>query len=144
MFSTNNIAYGVIAGLGMYVILKLVTFKLLKVQRDCTRVTDLYARMTRLNPMFMRVPGWNVNENNEVSKNAAAGNSGVRWIPEHPHLPLSPKGRVSSRYISALPRPTASFSATLPCRDPAEMRSAKWLAVPALQRSAWCREVSTL
>ncbi|KIZ07632.1 putative MFS transporter, AGZA family, xanthine/uracil permease [Monoraphidium neglectum] len=72
MFSTNNIAYGVIAGLGMYVILKLVTFKLLKVQRDCTRVTDLYARMTRLNPMFMRVPGWNVNENNEIDENLVA------------------------------------------------------------------------
>ncbi|KAI8469218.1 MAG: xanthine/uracil/vitamin C permease [Monoraphidium minutum] len=65
MFSTNNIAYGVIAGLGMYVILKLVTFKLLDAQARCTRVTGFYARMTRSNPMFMRIPGWNVNELNE-------------------------------------------------------------------------------
>lgn len=57
MFSTNNIAYGVIAGLGMYVILKLVTFKLFAAQQRCTKVIDLYNRMTAMNPMFMRIPG---------------------------------------------------------------------------------------
>lgn len=57
MFSTNNIAYGVIAGLGMYVILKLVTFKLFAWQARVTPAVSLFERMTRTNPMFMRIPG---------------------------------------------------------------------------------------
>lgn len=65
MFSTNNIAYGVIAGLGMYVILKLVTLQLFGAQRKLTGLVALYERMTQTNPMFMRIPGWNVNERNE-------------------------------------------------------------------------------
>ncbi|PNH13010.1 Adenine/guanine permease AZG1 [Tetrabaena socialis] len=59
---THNIAYGIIGGLLMHVIIKFFTFKLFAFQRTWPGA-GLYRRWGEINmqkALYMRVPGWNV------------------------------------------------------------------------------------
>lgn len=70
---TSNIAYGVIGGMIVYVVIKFGTYQLFPFQKNWPGV-QVYKRMTSdSKDMFMRIPGWN-----------------CEWGLDGPHLPHEP------------------------------------------------------
>jgi len=58
---THNIAYGVIAGLIMHILIKFVTYQLFSFQAKWPGV-GVYKRWSSYEPMFTAIKGWNVDE----------------------------------------------------------------------------------